>query len=125
MGVNTISKEEDKGPSVLKAAWLIAVVTIVSKIIGFLRDVVIAGCYGASTVSDAYFYAYQLPALAIVLLGGVGGPFHSATVAVFSKIIPSLKEKANVEVNNLFNTFLTATFIFFCIFAMFCFIFSD
>lgn len=123
---NIISVNEDnKGPSLLKAAWLIAVVTIVSKLIGFIRDVVIANCYGASTVSDAYFYAYQLPALAIVLLGGVGGPFHSATVAVFSKIIPSLREKANKEVNHLFNTFLTASFIFFSVFAIFCFVFSD
>ena len=96
MQENTISEaavNENKEPSLLKAAWLIAVVTIVSKLIGFIRDVVIANCYGASTVSDAYFYAYQLPALAIVLLGGVGGPFHSATVAVFSKIIPSLEKK--------------------------------
>lgn len=127
MTANIISNkaEDGKTPSVLKAAWLIAMVTIVSKIIGFIRDVVIADCYGASTVSDAYFYAYQLPALAIVLLGGVGGPFHSATVAVFSKIIPSLKAKANDEVNYLFNTFLTASFIFFTVFAVLCFIFSD
>ena len=117
--------KENAGPSVLRAAWLIAVVTIVSKLIGFIRDVVIANCYGASTVSDAYFYAYQLPALAIVLLGGIGGPFHSATVSVFSKIIPSLKEKANDEVNHLFNTFLTASFIFFTVFAVLCFVFSD
>lgn len=121
----TINKNEDTGPSLLKAAWLIAVVTIVSKLIGFIRDVVIADCYGASTVSDAYFYAYQLPSLAIILLGGVGGPFHSATVAVFSKIIPSLKEKANNEVNYLFNTFLTASFIFFTVLAVLCFVFSD
>lgn len=119
------SIKENKGPSVLRAAWLIAVVTIISKIIGFIRDVVIANCYGASTVSDAYFYAYQLPALAIILLGGVGGPFHSATVAVFSKIIPSFKEKANEKINSLFNTFLTASFIFFSILAILCFIFSD
>lgn len=125
MSANTTIEQEDKGPSLLKAAWLIALVTIVSKLIGFIRDVVIANCYGASTVSDAYFYAYQLPALAIVLLGGVGGPFHSATVAVFSKIIPSLKEKANTEVNHLFNTFLTSSFIFFSVFALFCFVFSD
>lgn len=123
--MSTISDTEDKMPSVLKAAWLIAVVTVVSKLIGFIRDVVIANCYGASTVSDAYFYAYQLPALAIILLGGVGGPFHSATVAVFSKIIPSLKEKANEQVNRLFNTFLTASFIFFAVFAVLCFVFSD
>lgn len=114
-----------KSPSVLRAAWLIAVVTIVSKLIGFIRDVVIADCYGASTISDAYFYAYQIPALAIILLGGVGGPFHSATVAVFTKIIPSLNEKANEQVNKLFNTFLTASFLFFTIFAVLCFVFSD
>lgn len=128
MSADSISEatiNENKEPSLLKAAWLIAVVTIVSKLIGFIRDVVIANCYGASTVSDAYFYAYQLPALAIVLLGGVGGPFHSATVAVFSKIIPSFKEKANEQVNRLFNTFLTATFLFFAVFALLCFIFSD
>lgn len=118
-------ESEKKAPSLLKAAWLIAVVTVISKLIGFIRDVVIANCYGASTVSDAYFYAYQLPALSIVLLGGVGGPFHSATVAVFSKIIPSLKEKANDEVNKLFNTFLTATFLFFTVLAVLCFVFSD
>ena len=119
------SNFDDRGPSVLRAAWLIAVVTIISKLIGFIRDVTIANCYGASTVSDAYFYAYQLPALAIIILGGVGGPFHSATVAVFSKLIPSMKEKANEQLNNLFNTFLTGSFIFFLIFAILCFIFSD
>jgi len=124
MTTTTISND-DKSPSVLKAAWLIAVVTIISKLIGFVRDIVIANCYGATTVSDAYFYAYQIPALAIILLGGVGGPFHSATVAVFSKIIPSLKEKANTEVNALFNTFLTASFLFFSLMAVLFFVFSD
>ena len=79
--------ESDKSQSILKAAWLIALVTITSKIVGFVRDITIAKCYGASLVSDAYFYAYQLPALAIILLGGVGGPFHSAAVSVFSKMI--------------------------------------
>jgi putative peptidoglycan lipid II flippase len=123
--VEKVEVIEDKGPSVLKAAWLIAVVTIVSKIIGFIRDVVIANCYGATTVSDAYFYAYQIPALAIILLGGVGGPFHSATVAVFTKLIPSLKEKANAQVNALFNTFLTASFLLFSVMAVLFFVFSD
>ena len=117
--------EIEKTQSILKAASLIAVVTIFSKIIGFIRDITIANNYGASMVSDAYFYAYQLPALAIILLGGVGGPFHSATVAVFSKMIPSVKEKASQELNKLFNTFLTATFMIFLVIAVICFVFSD
>ena len=99
--------------SLLKAAWLIAFVTIISKFVGFLRDICVANYYGASMVSDAYFYAYQIPSLAIILMGGVGGPFHSATVSVFAKMVNPNGEKPTEEVNKLFNTFLTATFILF------------
>ena len=101
--------------SILRAAWLIAVVTIVSKLIGFVRDIVVANYYGASLVSDAYYYAYQIPSLSLILLGGVGGPFHSATVAVFSKLIPNLKEKPEDSVNKLYSTFMTASFLVFFI----------
>src|SRR5574344_1114462 len=62
--------------------------------------------------------------IAIVLLGGVGGPFHSATVAVFSKIIPNFDEKAPENVNKLFNTFLTASFLVFSVLAVLVFVFA-
>ena len=61
MTVNTSGDE--KTTNVLKAAWIIAVVTIISKLIGFIRDIFIANYYGASLVSDAYYYAYQIPSL--------------------------------------------------------------
>lgn len=115
---------EDKTTSILKAAWLIAVVTVISKFAGFIRDVVVANYYGASLASDAYFYAYQFPALAVTLLGGVGGPFHSAAVAVFTKIIPNLREKPPEVAEKLFNTFLTASFIFFTVLTIICFFFA-
>lgn len=114
----------DETPGVLKAAWLIALVTIASKFIGFARDMVVANFYGATFVSDAYFYALQIPSLAIIILGGVGGPFHSATVAVFSKLIGENGE-INDKVNKLYNTFLTVTFIFFALLAVFGFFFAD
>lgn len=116
---------EEKTTGILKAAWMIAVVIVFSKLIGFIRDIVIANYYGATTVSDAYFYAYQIPSLAIILLGGVGGPFHSATVAVFTKLIPDLKEKPSEFVNKLYNTFLTASILFFTILGVIFFVFSD
>ena len=115
--------KEDKTPSLLKAAWMIAVVTIVSKLIGFVRDVIIANYYGASLVSDAYYYAYQIPSLSLILLGGVGGPFHSATVAIFSKLIPNLQEKPTEQVNKLYSTFMTATIIFFLALSVIMFVF--
>ena len=117
--------KKDFSTGVLKAAWLIALVTILSKLIGFIRDIVIANGYGTSLVSDAYFYAYQIPALAIILLGGVGGPFHSATVAVFSKIIPDLNEKPSEKVNKLYSTFITASLIVFTLLGVLFFIFAD
>ncbi len=117
--------QQIKGDSLLKSAWLIAVVIIISKIIGFLRDLVTANFYGAGLVSDSYFYAYQIPSLAIVLLGGVGGPFHSAVVSVFSKLIPDTNQKADENLNKLFNTFLTATLIVFVTLGVLIFTFSD
>ncbi len=126
---NVINIDEAKGmtktQSLLKAAWIIAFVTIISKLIGFLRDIVIANFYGAGMVSDAYFYAYQIPAISIILLGGVGGPFHSAVVSVFSKMIPDLKVKAPDAVNKLFNTFLTSSFLIFLLLGILVFVFSD
>ena len=110
--------------SVLKAAWVIAVVTIVSKLIGFVRDIIIANYYGASFVSDAYYYAYQIPSLSLILLGGVGGPFHSATVAIFSKLIPNLEKKPEDSVNKLYSTFMTGTTLFFLILSVLMFVFA-
>ena len=109
---------------VLKAAWLIALVTIASKLIGFVRDMVVANFYGATLVSDAYFYALQIPSLAIIILGGVGGPFHSAAVAVFSKLVGA-DDKPDEVVNRLFNTFLTSAFVFFALLAVAGFFFAD
>lgn len=115
---------KDETGGILKAAWLIALVTIASKLIGFVRDMVVANFYGATMVSDAYFYALQIPSLAIIILGGVGGPFHSAVVAVFSKLLGS-DFKVDDKINKLYNTFLTVTFLFFAILSVVGFLFAD
>jgi len=120
---------KDETPSILRAAWMIALVTIASKFMGFARDMVVANFYGATMVSDAYFYALQIPSLAIIILGGVGGPFHSATVAVFSKLGVNVGVNVGVKpseaVNRLYNTFLTITFLVFALLAILGFFFAD
>ncbi|MCR5260928.1 MAG: murein biosynthesis integral membrane protein MurJ [Candidatus Gastranaerophilales bacterium] len=113
-----------KNLSLFNAAKLVAMVTIVSKFVGFLRDVIIAKYYGAGMVSDAYFYAYQIPALAIIILGGVGGPFHSAIVSVFAKFLPPDVKNADEKANKLYNTFLTVSFIVFAVLGVLIFIFA-
>ncbi|MCD7779501.1 MAG: murein biosynthesis integral membrane protein MurJ [Candidatus Gastranaerophilales bacterium] len=115
----------NKDTSLLKSAWLIAFVIIISKFGGFLRDICIANFYGAGLVSDAYFYAYQIPSLAIILMGGVGGPFHSATVSVFAKLVNPNDKIPSEKVNKLFNTFLTSSFLVFLFLSVIIFVFSD
>ncbi len=116
---------KNEGQGLFKAASWIAVIILLSKIMGFLRDVVVANYYGTSVVSDAYFYAYQIPALVLVILGGVGGPFHSATVAVFSKLINDFNSKPESNIKKLFNTFETFCIILFSFLALACFFFPE
>ena len=126
MTENAVNNTENtKSESILKSAWLIAVVIVISKLVGFARDVIIANFYGAGLVSDSYFYAYQIPALALILLGGVGGPFHSAVVSVFSKLIPDTNTKATEQLKKLFSTFLTASLLVFLILGILIFAFAD
>ena len=118
------TKKQNQSGGLLKSAGLIVIVILLSKIVGFLRDIIVANYYGASLVSDAYFYAYQIPALAIVILGGMGGPFHSATVSVFSKIVSDFTKKPLPEIKKSFNVFETFSILIFGIIALICFFFS-
>ncbi len=93
--------------NIFKVAGLIGLITVLSKVIGFIRDVVIAGTYGATLTSDAYFYAYQIPAITLIILGGLGGPFHTVTVSVFSKYVKASAPAEELE--KALNSFLNIT----------------
>ena len=118
-------KWEKNAQSLIKNAGLIVIVILLSKIVGFFRDIFVAKYYGASLSSDAYFYAYQIPALAVVILGGMGGPFHSAAVSIFSKLIKNFDTKPENEIKKLFNTFETFSILIFGFIALICFFFPQ
>ncbi len=44
-----------------KSAAVIGGLTLVSRILGFIRDIVIANFFGASTSTDAFFIAFKIP----------------------------------------------------------------
>ena len=71
--------------SILRASTLIAVLLLISKVFGLVRELFIAAYFGANYIADAYSVAYILPGFALVLLGGLNGPFHSAILAIISK----------------------------------------
>ncbi|MFJ6797512.1 murein biosynthesis integral membrane protein MurJ [Streptomyces sp. NPDC091268] len=64
------TKPAGRASSLLKSSALMAAGTIVSRITGFLRTLVIAGAIGVSTLNDTYQVANTLPTMIYVLVGG-------------------------------------------------------
>jgi putative peptidoglycan lipid II flippase len=79
-----------KKKSIGSIAGIIAIATLVSKVFGLARQVVLAAVFGVGTAYGAYQYASIIPSFFLILLGGINGPFHSAMVSVLSK-----KEKSD------------------------------
>ncbi|MEI7884008.1 MAG: murein biosynthesis integral membrane protein MurJ [Clostridia bacterium] len=55
--------------NILGAAFLVTILNFVSRILGFVRDAVIANRFGATGVTDAYMIAYNLPYALEAVLG--------------------------------------------------------
>ena len=73
------------GRSLKRIALVVTVGTLLSKVGGLGRQLVIAAAFGVGAAYDAYNYAYVLPGFLLILLGGINGPFHSAMVSVLSR----------------------------------------
>ena len=54
---------QDETRSVVKAAGVIGAATFSSRILGFVRDMVLANLFGATPAADAFFVAYRVPNL--------------------------------------------------------------
>ena len=71
--------------SLKRIALVVTYGTLLSKVGGLARQLVIAAAFGVGAAYDAYNYAYVLPGFLLILLGGINGPFHSAMVSVLSR----------------------------------------
>jgi putative peptidoglycan lipid II flippase len=69
---------------VLRNILSIGGLTLVSRVLGFIRDVVTAALLGAGPVADAFFVAFRLPNHFRALLAE--GAFNAAFVPVFSRL---------------------------------------
>lgn len=69
------------GKNLVKAAGLLLVINTCVKLLGFVREMVIANGFGASSASDAYLVAYTIPYFLQAILGYA---FVSAVLPLFS-----------------------------------------
>jgi putative peptidoglycan lipid II flippase len=72
--------------AIAKRASLVAVGTLVSRLLGALRDAVLAACYSVAA-TDAFFVAFTIPNALRVILG------EGAVAAAFIPVLTEAKEK--------------------------------
>ena len=80
-----MTTNKKSSPSIGNIAKIVALATLVSKLFGFVRELVVSAAFGLGAVKNAYAYAYTIPGFLFVLIGGINGPFHSALVSVLAK----------------------------------------
>ena len=87
---------------VVKAAGVVGLATLLSRIFGFLRDMVVAGFFGAGLATDAFFVAFRIPNLLRRLFAE--GSLTISFVPVFTEY---LKKKSKEDAIGLANTAFT------------------
>jgi putative peptidoglycan lipid II flippase len=102
MSINKNS-EDSKG-GIARSAGIMAVATFASRILGFIRDIVIARLFGVYLYAQAFVIAFKIPNLFRDLVGE--GATNAAFVPVFSEYLAKGKkdefwELANVLMNLL------------------------
>src|SRR5213594_2599845 len=91
---------------VVKAAGIIGIATFSSRILGFIRDMVLARLFGATPAADAFFVAYRIPNLLRELFAE--GSMSSAFIPVFTEYhLLRAKRDAWELASAMFTTLLT------------------
>ena len=86
---------------VAKAALGLMAATLIAKILGFGRELTLASAYGASSTSDAFLVAMNIPA---VIFTAIGTSLGTAFIPLYCEVNSSQGEKASIKyTNNIFN----------------------
>ena len=90
-----------------KSAAMIAIFTLFSKALGFIREVMIASRFGSGMETDTYFVAMSAT---IIIVGTLGAALNTTLIPIFSEIGEKRGRQGKLKfLNNMINivTFLT------------------
>ncbi len=108
-----LESEGEKPPTengrVVRAAGIVGAATLLSRIFGFLRDMVVAAYFGAGLVADAFFVAFRIPNLLRRLLAE--GSLTVAFVPVFTEYLQKKSKTAALELANVVFTALSIVLV--------------
>ncbi len=87
--------------NLLKSTGTFGFYTIISRLLGYLRDILIAIFLGTGMLADAFFVAFRIPNTFRRLFAE--GTFNAAFVPSYSSEIVKGKKKSNKFANDIFN----------------------
>lgn len=95
--------------TLLKSTAIVSLMTMVSRISGLIRDVVMANVLGSSGLADAFFVAFRIPNFLRRIFGE--GAFSQAFVPVFSELTEQNTHAARKFVNSTATVLAIVTLI--------------
>lgn len=94
--------------SVVSAAVIVAGFSLLSRLVGFIRDRILAGIFGAGDALDIYYAAFRVPDFVFQLV--VIGALSACFIPVFTKYFGKDDDKAWRYTSNIVNI-LTVSFL--------------
>ena len=91
--------------NLVKSTGTFGFYTIISRILGYLRDILIAVFLGAGFIADVFFVAFRIPNTFRRLFAE--GTFNAAFVPIYSSESVRSKARSNKFANEIFNLLFT------------------
>jgi len=81
----------DEKSRIAKAAGIMSVATFISRVLGYVKDMLLAGIFGATGTADTFFVAFRIPNLLRELFA------EGAMSSAFIPVLTEYRTKAGQE----------------------------
>ncbi len=99
----------NKKRELMSSAAMISIFTLLSKALGFVREVMIANRFGSGMETDTYFVAMTAT---VIIMSTLGAALNTTLIPIFSEIGERYGRKGKLRyLNNIFNIVLIITII--------------
>lgn len=95
---------------IAKYTGIVMIATLISRILGLGREIVISNQFGAGIETDAFFIAFMIPNLLRSFIGE--GALNTAFIPIFSECLTNQdQKKADTFASNVLNILIVTLFI--------------
>ena len=103
-------KKRQQKNSIMQAAGILMIMMLISRILGYVRDVVLLSSFGQDYRTDAYYAAFNIPDFIYSVL--LGGALGSAFIPIFTQYLAQDKEEDSwIVASTIFNIMLIGAIV--------------